>query len=74
MNVVAPATVDTDLIGQFSANAINAMIARTPLTRTPLNRLGTVEEVARLVTWFSSDHFRSVPVQSLTCLKGRATY
>jgi 2-dehydro-3-deoxy-L-rhamnonate dehydrogenase (NAD+) len=69
MNVVAPAAVDTDLIGQFSPNAINAMIARTPL-----NRLGTVEEVARFVTLFSSDHFRSVPVQSLTCLKGRATY
>src|SRR5262249_11501626 len=44
VSVVAPAAIDTDLIRQFSPEAINAMIARTPL-----NRLGTVEEVARLV-------------------------
>jgi NAD(P)-dependent dehydrogenase (short-subunit alcohol dehydrogenase family) len=69
MNAVAPAAVDTDLVGQFFPDAINAMIARTPL-----NRLGTVEEVARLVTWLSSDHcsFSTGAVFDLS--GGRAMY
>ena len=69
VNVVAPAAIDTDLIRQFSPEAINAMIARTPL-----NRLGTVEEVARLVTWLCSDDcsFSTGAVFDLS--GGRATY
>jgi 3-oxoacyl-[acyl-carrier protein] reductase len=69
VNVVAPAAVDTDLIRQFSPEAINAMIARTPL-----NRLGTVEEVARLVTWLCSEDcsFSTGAVFDLS--GGRATY
>jgi 3-oxoacyl-[acyl-carrier protein] reductase len=69
VNVVAPAAVDTDLIRQFSPEAINAMIARTPL-----NRLGTVEEVARLVAWLCSEDcsFSTGAVFDLS--GGRATY
>jgi 3-oxoacyl-[acyl-carrier protein] reductase len=69
VNVVAPAAVDTDLIRQFSSEAINAMIARTPL-----NRLGTVDEVARLVTWLCSEDcsFSTGAVFDLS--GGRATY
>ena len=69
VNVVAPAAVDTDLIRQFSPDAINAMIERTPL-----NRLGTVEEVARLVMWLCSDDcsFSTGAVFDLS--GGRATY
>jgi NAD(P)-dependent dehydrogenase (short-subunit alcohol dehydrogenase family) len=69
VNVVAPAAIDTDLIRQFSPDAINAMIARTPL-----NRLGTVEEVARLVAWLCSDDcsFSTGAVFDLS--GGRATY
>lgn len=69
VNVVAPAAIDTDLIRQFSPEAINAMVARTPL-----NRLGTVEEVARLVTWLCSDDcsFSTGAVFDLS--GGRATY
>jgi 3-oxoacyl-[acyl-carrier protein] reductase len=69
VNVVAPAAIDTDLIRQFSTDMINAMIARTPL-----NRLGTVEEVARLITWLCSDHcsFSTGAVFDLS--GGRATY
>jgi NAD(P)-dependent dehydrogenase (short-subunit alcohol dehydrogenase family) len=69
VNVVAPAAVDTDLIRQFSPDAVNAMIARTPL-----NRLGTVEEVARLVAWLCSDDcsFSTGAVFDLS--GGQATY
>jgi 2-dehydro-3-deoxy-L-rhamnonate dehydrogenase (NAD+) len=69
VNVVAPAAIDTDLIRQFSPDAINAMIARTPL-----NRLGTVDEVARLVTWLCSEDcsFSTGAVFDLS--GGRATY
>jgi NAD(P)-dependent dehydrogenase (short-subunit alcohol dehydrogenase family) len=69
VNVVASAAVDTDLIKHFSPDAINAMIARTPL-----NRLGTVDEVAKLVTWLCSEDcsFSTGAVFDLS--GGRATY
>jgi NAD(P)-dependent dehydrogenase (short-subunit alcohol dehydrogenase family) len=69
VNAVAPAATDTDMIRQFSPEAIKAMIARTPL-----NRLGTVEEVARLVMWLCSDDcsFSTGAVFDLS--GGRATY
>jgi 2-dehydro-3-deoxy-L-rhamnonate dehydrogenase (NAD+) len=69
VNVVAPAAIDTDLIRQFSPQAIDAMVARTPL-----GRLGTVEEVARLVTWLCSEDcsFSTGAVFDLS--GGRATY
>jgi NAD(P)-dependent dehydrogenase (short-subunit alcohol dehydrogenase family) len=61
--------IDTDLIRQFSPEAINAMISRTPL-----NRLATVEEVARLVAWLCSEDcsFSTGAVFDLS--GGRATY
>jgi 3-oxoacyl-[acyl-carrier protein] reductase len=69
VNVVAPAAIDTDLIREFPQPAIDAMVARTPL-----GRLGTVEEVARLVTWLCSEHcsFSTGAVFDLS--GGRATY
>lgn len=69
VNVVAPAAIDTDLIRQFSSQAIDAMVARTPL-----GRLGTAEEVARLVTWLCSEDcsFSTGAVFDLS--GGRATY
>lgn len=69
VNAVAPAAIDTDLIRQFSPQAIDAMVARTPL-----GRLGTIEEVARLVTWLCSDDcsFSTGAVFDLS--GGRATY
>ena len=69
VNAVAPAAIDTDLIRQFSPQAIDAMVARTPL-----GRLGTTEDVARLVTWLCSDDcsFSTGAVFDLS--GGRATY
>ncbi len=50
VNCVAPAPIDTDLITQLGPNVVDSMIASSPL-----NRLGTVDEVAGLVVWLCSD-------------------
>ena len=69
VNAVAPAAIDTDLIREFSSEAIKAMVARTPL-----GRLGTSNEVAQLVMWLCSDDcsFSTGAVFDLS--GGRATY
>ncbi len=69
VNVVAPAAADTDMIRQFSAAAIEAMVSRTAL-----KRLVTAEEVAELAVWLSSDacSFNTGAVFDLS--GGRATY
>ena len=69
VNAVAPAAADTDMIRQFSAAAIDAMVSRTAL-----KRLVTAEEVAELVVWLCSDacSFNTGAVFDLS--GGRATY
>jgi 3-oxoacyl-[acyl-carrier protein] reductase len=69
VNCVAPAAIDTEILGNFSAEAIEAMIAKSPL-----KRLGTVSEVADLVLWLSSEacSFSTGAVFDLS--GGRATY
>jgi 3-oxoacyl-[acyl-carrier protein] reductase len=69
VNAVAPASADTDMIRQFSAAAIEAMVSRTAL-----KRLVTAEEVAALVLWLCSDActFNTGAVFDLS--GGRATY
>src|SRR5262249_55430904 len=69
VNAVAPAACDTDMIRQFSPEAIAVMVSRTAL-----RRLGTAEEVAELVLWLCSDSctFNTGAVFDLS--GGRATY
>src|SRR5262249_11789607 len=69
VNAVAPAACDTDMIRQFSPEAIAAMVSRTAL-----RRLGTAEEVAELVLWLCSDSctFNTGAVFDLS--GGRAAY
>jgi len=69
VNSIAPSAIDTDMIRQFSPQAIEGMVARTAL-----RRLGTSEEVAELVAWLSSDActFSTGAVFDLS--GGRATY
>ena len=69
VNAVAPAACDTDMIRQFSPDAIAGMVSRTAL-----RRLGTPEEVAELVLWLCSDSctFNTGAVFDLS--GGRATY
>lgn len=69
VNAIAPAAIDTPLLGQMSSSHVQTMI-----NKSPLGRLGTTEEVAEMVLWLSSDActFNTGAVFDLS--GGRATY
>ena len=69
MNSIAPAAVETALINQVAPEVLAAMIAKSPL-----KRLGTVDEVTDLVLWLCSEActFNTGAVFDLS--GGRATY
>jgi 3-oxoacyl-[acyl-carrier protein] reductase len=69
VNCVAPAAVATDILAQMDPRAVEVMIEKSPL-----KRLGTVDEVADLVLWLCSEacSFSTGAVFDLS--GGRATY
>lgn len=69
VNAVAPAAIETELLRQMSAETVATMIGKSPL-----KRLGTVDELAELVAWLASDKcsFSTGAVFDLS--GGRATY
>jgi 3-oxoacyl-[acyl-carrier protein] reductase len=69
VNCMAPAAIDTDILKQLAPEAVEAMIAKSPL-----RRLGTVDEVADLSLWLCSEacSFSTGAVFDLS--GGRATY
>lgn len=69
VNAVAPAAIETDLLQQMSAETVATMIGKSPL-----KRLGTVDELADLVAWLASPRcsFSTGAVFDLS--GGRATY
>lgn len=69
VNAVAPAAIETELLQQMSAETVATMIGKSPL-----KRLGTVEELAELVAWLASENcsFSTGAVFDLS--GGRATY
>ena len=69
VNSVAPAAVETDILTQMSEAVVETMIAKSPL-----KRLGTVDEVADLGMWLCSEacSFSTGAVFDLS--GGRATY
>ncbi len=69
VNSVAPAAIETELINQVAPDVLDAMIAKSPL-----KRLGTIDEVTELVLWLSSEacSFNTGAVFDLS--GGRATY
>jgi len=69
VNAVAPAAVETGLLAQVSAEHVAIMIAKSPM-----GRLGTVDEVAEQVLWLASEActFSTGAVFDLS--GGRATY
>jgi NAD(P)-dependent dehydrogenase (short-subunit alcohol dehydrogenase family) len=50
VNCVAPGPIDTDMIQSLGADAVNSMIADSPM-----KRLGSPAEVAHLVAWLCTD-------------------
>jgi 3-oxoacyl-[acyl-carrier protein] reductase len=69
VNAVAPAAIETDLLQQMSPETVATMIGKSPL-----KRLGTVDELAELVAWLASERcsFSTGAVFDLSV--GRATY
>lgn len=69
VNAIAPAAVETELLAQFSPDFVATMVAKSPL-----GRLGTVDEVADLTLWLASEtcSFSTGAVFDLS--GGRATY
>ena len=69
VNCVAPAAIETEILAQMSPETVAAMIAKSPM-----GRLGTVEEAAELVLWLCSEActFNTGAVFDLS--GGRATY
>lgn len=69
VNAVAPAAIETDLLQQMSPETVATMIGKSPL-----KRLGTVNELAELVAWLASERcsFSTGAVFDLS--GGRATY
>lgn len=69
VNCVAPAVIKTELLEQVSEEFIQFMLSKIPMAR-----FGTVEEVAALVAWLASEDcsFSTGAVYDLS--GGRATY
>jgi 3-oxoacyl-[acyl-carrier protein] reductase len=69
VNSVAPAAIETDLIHQVAPEVLAAMIAKSPL-----KRLGTVDEVTDLVLWLCSEACSFATGAVFDLSGGRATY
>lgn len=69
VHAVAPAVIETELLGQMSKATVDSLIAKIPM-----GRVGTPAEVAALVAWLASDEcsFSTGAVYDLS--GGRATY
>jgi 3-oxoacyl-[acyl-carrier protein] reductase len=69
VNAIAPAAIDTPLLLQMSPAHVQTMISKSPL-----GRLGTTDEVAEMALWMSSDacSFNTGAIIDLS--GGRATY
>ncbi len=69
VNSIAPAAIDTDILEQMAPEVVEAMVAKSPM-----RRLGTVDEVADLVLWLCSEacSFNTGAVFDLS--GGRAMY
>ena len=69
VNCVAPGVVQTPLLDQLSEAAIQVM-----LSKSPMGRFGTPEEVASVVLFLASDAASFVTAQCFDASGGRATY
>src|SRR5262249_56318293 len=69
VNCVAPAVIDTPLVGQSSEEHIAYMTSRIPLAR-----LGRPEEVASLICWLASEEMTFSTRPRFHISRARATY
>ncbi len=69
VNCVTPAAVRTPIFDQMSQQHIDFM-----LSKIPMGRFGTTDEVASLVCWLASDEAAFSTAAVFDCSGGRATY
>jgi 3-oxoacyl-[acyl-carrier protein] reductase len=69
VNSIAPAVIDTPMVGTMSQEHIDYMVQRIPL-----GRLGTTEEVASLICWLASDEMSFSTGACFDISGGRAVY
>lgn len=69
VNCITPAVIETEILKQMSQEHVNYM-----LSKIPLGRPGTVEEVAALVAWLCSDECSFSTGAVFDISGGRATY
>jgi len=69
VNCIAPAVINTPILGQISAEHIAYMTARIPL-----GRVGEPNEVAALVSWLASEEMSFSTAACYDISGGRATY
>ena len=69
VNCIAPAVIDTPLVGQNTEEHIAYMTSRIPLAR-----LGRPEEVASLICWLASEEMTVSTGACFDISGGRATY
>jgi NAD(P)-dependent dehydrogenase (short-subunit alcohol dehydrogenase family) len=69
VNAVAPAVVETNILKQMSPETVKYM-----LSKIPMGRFGTLEEVAAIVHFLASDDASFVTGQTYDVSGGRATY
>ncbi len=69
VNCVTPAVIETEILKQMSKEHINYM-----LSKIPIGRPGTVDEVAALVTWLCSEDCSFTTGGVFDISGGRATY
>ena len=69
VNCIAPAVVDTPILGQITEEHIAYMTSRIPLAR-----MGRTEEVAALICWLASEEMSFSTGACFDISGGRATY
>ena len=69
VNSIAPAVIDTPILGQISEEHISYMTSRIPL-----GRMGQPDEVAALITWLASEEMTFSTGACFDISGGRATY
>ncbi len=69
VNCIAPAVIDTPILGQLSQEHIDFMTSRIPLAR-----MGNAAEVAALICWLASEELSFSTGACFDISGGRATY
>jgi 2-dehydro-3-deoxy-L-rhamnonate dehydrogenase (NAD+) len=69
VNSIAPAVIDTPMVGTMSQEHIDYMVARIPV-----GRLGRTEEVAALICWLASEEMSFSTGACFDISGGRAVY